>query len=59
VAATIPEANIKKFVVVDSEELAQFHGITDVPRKFVFATQARLTLAENSSMLVFRSAARD
>lgn len=36
VVAELPKANLKNFVVVDSEELAQFHGITSVPKRFDF-----------------------
>lgn len=36
VAVTVPKASLKKFIVVDSEELAQFHGIDKVPKKFIF-----------------------
>jgi hypothetical protein len=36
VVQTLPSANLNDYVIVDSEELAQFHGITTVPTSFIF-----------------------
>jgi ppGpp synthetase/RelA/SpoT-type nucleotidyltranferase len=36
VVPAAPKANLDNFIVVQSEELAQFHGVATVPKPFVF-----------------------